>query len=186
MCQLVGRKYCRIVLNIAPSAAYSKSDKYTVETGTVHPVQQRTATCQGSFLHTAVPFDDNSAGSRDTRCLLPPPFKPTAVVEPAASAGAETMTIVSEQGNDVNAAVDVAATGEGLDRATVCLRGGGTRETTGHRPSERLGYCSGQLYTMCTRRAAVRCCGNCLNYVMCMISARCVFWAGGFVPVRWL
>jgi hypothetical protein len=110
--------------NLAPVACYPVGQV----TNAVHPASQRTvlstATCQESFLHTAAPFPDNSAGSLYARRSA---FAPTTIqaacsatiVEHAASAGADTMITVSGQNNDESAVGDVAVTGEGVPSTTV-------------------------------------------------------------------
>jgi hypothetical protein len=97
-----------------------------------HSAPQRTvlstAVCQESFLHTAVPFPDNSAGSLYARRSA---FAPTTIqaacsatiVEHAASVGAGTMITVSGQNNDESAVRDVPVTGEGLLSTTVIFVG---------------------------------------------------------------
>jgi hypothetical protein len=86
----------------------------------VHPAPQRTvlstAMCQESFVHRAVPFPDNSAGSLYARrsAFAPAPTTQAdcsaAIVEHAASAGADS---------DESAVGDVAVTGEGMQSMTV-------------------------------------------------------------------
>jgi hypothetical protein len=109
---------------LAPVACYPRGPV----TNVVQPASQRTvlatATCQGSFLHTAVPFPDNSAGSLYARrsAFAPATIQATCsatIVEHAASAGADTMITVSGQNNDESAVGDVAVTGEGVPSATV-------------------------------------------------------------------